>query len=134
MRSSLNRQPDTLLKNLLHRLHDAVISRDIGVDPLVLLNPPPTDFKSGIHDQVFKQDALRTTVAFAEGVYDVDVGIGLCHSDYQLSPFHALEPVCRGHLGDDLIGFLLHVLRLAKAGGLFGHANGAQLSGPFEQV
>ncbi|MNP53809.1 hypothetical protein D3C76_1483160 [compost metagenome] len=77
---------------------------------------------------------MRTTVAFAEGVYDVDVGIGLCHSDDQLSPLHALEPVCRGHVGEDLIGFLLHVLRLAEAGGLFGHANGAQLSGPFEQV
>lgn len=115
---------NALFEHFFHRLEHAVVSSDICKEPFVLLNVPPTDFKSGVHDQVFKKDALAATVAFAEGVDNIDIGIGIGDGDDQIRPVHAFEPICRGHSLEYLAGLLGHEGGLAEARVLLGHPNG----------
>lgn len=61
------------LEYLGHRPVITEHRRDVGLYPFGLMYRPPTNGVPGIENQVFEQDALRTAVAFAEGVQHVDV-------------------------------------------------------------
>jgi hypothetical protein len=83
---------------------------------------------------VFEQDALRTAIAFAEGMNHVEVAEQFCAGVDQVGPVKVLKPVCIGEHFEQFVGFGLDAAGDAEVRVVLGDVDGTQLSGPIVEV
>ena len=62
--------------------HGSVITNhcvNVGLSPFIFVDLPPINFITGVDDDVLKQDSLSATIAFSEGMNNVEVAKKLSH-------------------------------------------------------
>src|SRR5690606_4363398 len=109
-------------------------SINVGLDPFVLRDFPPTDLIAGIDDDVVEQDPLSASISLPERMNHVQVTVELSDGRNQLLSRQSLKPVGSRHSPEKLRGLRFYASDVAEMRTALGNIDGTKLSGPFVYV
>ena len=113
--------------------HGPVITNhcvNVGLNPFPFVDFPPINLITGVDDDVLKQDSLSATIAFSEGMNNIEVAKKLSHGANEVRAFKPFEPVGLCQCRKQLVGLRLNARNGTEAGIRFGNVNGTKLAGP----
>jgi hypothetical protein len=106
----------------------------IGPHPFIWLCRPPTDFAPCVDDDMFKKNALGTTIPLAKRVDHIEIAEQVRNALYQFRPFAGVKPLVVTQALKEFCGLGCHALNIAKAGRTLGNVHTAQFTGPFVNI
>lgn len=104
------------------------------MEPFIRAHWPPVDLEAGIDDDVLEQQSLRTTVALAKRMDDVEVAEVCGCRDDQLGAVRSFEPVGSQQMFEQFVRFGCNAARGAEASAALGYVYGTDLSSPVVNV
>ena len=72
----------------------AIYRFDIGLQPLKFCNLPPVYFVASVDNNVLKEKALRSAIAIAEGMDNVQIPVEFSGSYHEIFSAQSFEPAC----------------------------------------